>query len=253
MGKAEYDLDADEWIEGGMDDWMGGREWGNGPEWGNEEEEEDEEEDEEMEESEEEEDLSQPLHPLTMDSIDGVIDKTTALQHLQKFLGNPAAEFKSKDQRKAVQFVLEYHSRSMHLVLPTGAGKTMVMQMLHELCDNHKLTVVIVPLAALVDGLKASMQAAHNRSSVWVWDPRGPNAHGIGIMLVSVEVATELSFFTWCKQRAPQIVSCFVEFWESYTDEDGALHIRLVSWWMSATSHSHTSSENWMRSKDCRS
>lgn len=89
-----------------------------------------------------------------------------ALVGLRAVLGNPTATFKSHEQAIATAAMLEQtdersvgYREDLLIVLPTGMGKTLTWMVAQHLEDRDSITIVIVPLAALLLDLAARLKA----------------------------------------------------------------------------------------------
>lgn len=110
-------------------------------------------------------------------SKDEVTVALSALRALRKLLSDNKASFRSEEQAQATALMLlqadassEFFRQDLLVVLPTGMGKTLTWLVAGELEDRNKLTIVIVPLNALLLDLAARLSAYGQ--SVHLQDPR---------------------------------------------------------------------------------
>jgi RecQ family ATP-dependent DNA helicase len=113
-----------------------------------------------------------------------------SLKTLRKFYGNKQATFKSPQQAKALQLVIDGR-KDVLAILPTGGGKSLLF-FLPTLMEPGMTTVVIVPLIAVTDDLrdrcvKANISCAN-------WDPHSRYREQCNLLFVAVEHAVEPAF-----------------------------------------------------------
>lgn len=92
------------------------------------------------------------------------------LQELQSFLQDPEAKFSCSEQASAVNAVLNV-KKDLLVVLPTGAGKTLVFLLPVFIEKKHvnrnMMTIVIVPLVALTFDLKNRCNMSNITYTTW--------------------------------------------------------------------------------------
>ncbi|KAI8317927.1 hypothetical protein GQ54DRAFT_131562, partial [Martensiomyces pterosporus] len=111
-----------------------------------------------------------------------------ALAALRQMYGSADAAFKSTHQAQAVCSALA-RTNDLAAVLPTGGGKSLVFHLPAHIEQNHGLiTVVVVPLVALIIDLAERTKQLHIECSMWSTDDyqRVARQSG-GIIFVSVE------------------------------------------------------------------
>lgn len=130
----------------------------------------------------------QPLPPSCSDPCISV--SARALRALRKFRGDKTARFKSPEQGKALQLVLD-GKKDVLAILPTGGGKSLLF-FLPTMLEREMTTVVIVPLIAVMDDLG---DRCVNEGISWaIWDPDDRIQERCNILFVAVEHAVEPAF-----------------------------------------------------------
>lgn len=119
----------------------------------------------------------------------GVVSSKT-LKALRKFYDDKQAIFKSPEQAKALQLILD-GKKDVLAILPTGGGKSLLF-FLPTLMESGMTTVVIVPLIAVMDDLrdrciKAGISCAN-------WDPAEQSRERCDLLFVAVEHAVQPAF-----------------------------------------------------------
>jgi hypothetical protein len=77
-----------------------------------------------------------------------IISEEAALDALRSLLRNPAAQWKTDEQRAAIMATLD-HKHDVVAVLPTNAGKSMVA-IIPPILERDAVTVIILPLRVLI-------------------------------------------------------------------------------------------------------
>ena len=138
-----------------------------------------------------------PLQPLEINSqlstqpIMGKISSAKLLSTLRSFQKDQNARFKSEEQRRGVEAVLN-RQKDVLVILPTGGGKTLVY-LLPTLLEKGRTTVVVIPMIAVMQDLIDRC----NKSNISVaeWSSASTTmSTTASLLLVSVEQATESSF-----------------------------------------------------------
>lgn len=92
------------------------------------------------------------------------------LQELCSFFKNTEAQFNCPEQASAINAVLNT-KKDLLVVLPTGAGKTLVFLLPVYIMKKHlkrsMITIVIVPLVALAMDLKKRCQMSNITYTTW--------------------------------------------------------------------------------------
>ena len=123
----------------------------------------------------------------------------SALNSLRTLLGQPTATFRSEEQALATAAMLEQgksHSNrivdDLLVILPTGTGKTLTWMVAQHLESRDSLTIVIVPLKALLMDLSARLKFHGQPVHVCSGETAGLGLEGrSGFVLTSVERAVE--------------------------------------------------------------
>ena len=123
----------------------------------------------------------------------------SALNALRRLLGNNKATFRSEEQAMATAMMLEQGDpqstrfrEDLLVVLPTGAGKTLTWMIAQALEGRDSLTIVNVPLRAILLDLAARLQAHGQPVHVCSGGGPGLGLEGrAGFVLTSVERAVE--------------------------------------------------------------
>jgi superfamily II DNA helicase RecQ len=113
-----------------------------------------------------------------------------SLKALRKFYGDKRAMFKSPQQGKALQMVID-GKKDVLAILPTGGGKSLLF-FLPTLMEPGMTTVVIVPLIAVTDDLRDRCVKA--KISCANWDPHSRYDEQCELLFVAVEQAVEPAF-----------------------------------------------------------
>ncbi|KAJ8651373.1 hypothetical protein O0I10_013105 [Lichtheimia ornata] len=118
-----------------------------------------------------------------------------ALEGLHEYLGDPSATFTSSTQCTAIAAAIE-GVHSIMCVLPTGAGKSLVFAIPALMQAYGKITVIVVPLAALVLDHVDNLNARGIPCMIWHKNSTCklgiPNT--MRIVVVSVEAAISTEF-----------------------------------------------------------
>lgn len=89
---------------------------------------------------------------------------------MRSFFNNPEAQFTSPEQASAINAVLNT-KKDLLVVLPTGAGKTLVFLLPIFIMKKHvkrnMMTIVIVPLVALAMDLKKRCEMSNITYTTW--------------------------------------------------------------------------------------
>ena len=112
------------------------------------------------------------------------------LKALRKFYDDKRATFKSPQQAKALQLIIE-GKKDVLTILPTGGGKSLLF-FLPTLMESGKTTVVIVPLIAITDDLRD--RCVKSKISCANWDPHSRYRERCDLLFVAVEHAVEPAF-----------------------------------------------------------
>ena len=113
-----------------------------------------------------------------------------SIKALRKFRGDERATFKSVEQGRALQLIIDGKTDVL-AILPTGGGKSMLF-FLPTLMEREMTTVVIVPLIAVMHDLRSRCIEAG--ISCAVWDPKNPLRVNTNLLFVAVEHAVEARF-----------------------------------------------------------
>ena len=113
-----------------------------------------------------------------------------SLKALRKFYGDKRAMFKSPQQGKALQMIID-GKKDVLAILPTGGGKCLLF-FLPTLMEPGMTTVVIVPLIAVTDDLRDRCVKA--KISCANWDPHSRYDEQCDLLFVAVEQAVEPAF-----------------------------------------------------------
>ena len=113
-----------------------------------------------------------------------------SLKTLRKFYGNQQATFKSSQQAKALQLIME-GKKDVLAILPTGGGKSLLF-FLPTLMEPDMTTVVIVPLIAVMKDLRDRCVKA--KISCANWDPHSRYHERCNLLFVAVENAVQPIF-----------------------------------------------------------
>jgi hypothetical protein len=96
---------------------------------------------------------------------DGIVVPMSALKSLRTILAKDNATFKSREQAVATALLIEQGDRQsaeyrkdVMIILPTGTGKTLTWMIAHQHEDPNDITIVIVPLVALMVDLAARLR-----------------------------------------------------------------------------------------------
>lgn len=122
-------------------------------------------------------------------------------------LKDPSADFKSNEQAYATQLLVESRDDIL-LVLPTGAGKTLVYCLDHLARQDSKITDIIVPLHALIGDLRRKIKRYGIACAIWTGQPTGPDSR---IHLVSAEVAVSDQFIQWMNNQCDKVAKLIIE------------------------------------------
>lgn len=153
--------------------------------------------------------VSEPLHPgevsIDTNGVELFTGKSTifendisvpisVLRGLRKLLKDNAATYRSEEQARATALMTlqgdtssAYYGRDLLVILPTGMGKTLTWLVAGQLGGHKMLTIVVVPLNALLLDLASRLSiyghAVHRQ------DPRtGVRLEGLnGCLLISVD------------------------------------------------------------------
>src|SRR5436305_782644 len=131
---------------------------------------------------------SQPLpasHSNSNVSVSGRL-----LRGLRQFQNDDKARFKSPEQGKALQLVID-GKKDVLAILPTGGGKSLLF-FLPTMMEPGMTTVVIVPLIAVTDDLRNRCVKA--KISCANWDPNDRSHERCDLIFVAVEQAVEPAF-----------------------------------------------------------
>lgn len=125
---------------------------------------------------------------------DAIPVPVSVLRGLRKLLKDNSATYRSEEQARATTLMTlqtdtgsPYKGQDLLVILPTGMGKTLTWLVAGELGDHRLLTIVVVPLNALLLDLESRVskygQAVHRQ------DPRaGVQLEGLqGCLLISVD------------------------------------------------------------------
>lgn len=95
--------------------------------------------------------------PDASNAVESVSTTLSALNALRTLLKSETATFRSTEQARATALLLlqggegsAYHRRDVLVILPTGMGKTLTWLVASELEAQDRLTIVVVPLNALI-------------------------------------------------------------------------------------------------------
>jgi superfamily II DNA or RNA helicase len=113
-----------------------------------------------------------------------------AMAGLRAFQNDENARFKSPEQAKAVQQVIDRKS-DLLVILPTGGGKTL-LYLMPATMEQGKTTVVILPLIAVLQDLRNRCIKA--KISVAGWSRTSSWARATSVLLVAVEQAVSPAF-----------------------------------------------------------
>jgi superfamily II helicase len=104
--------------------------------------------------------LQQPIDSL---SDHAAVEPATYLA-LKRFLKSPSAGFKTATQALCVQRVLQRNSNLL-CIMPTGGGKSLLFMLPAYM--EEKVTIVVVPLVALLEDLRRRLGALDMAYAVW--------------------------------------------------------------------------------------
>jgi hypothetical protein len=118
----------------------------------------------------------------------------SVLRGLRKILKNNSATYRSEEQARATTLMTlqsdtgsPYQGQDLLVILPTGMGKTLTWLVAGELGDHNLLTIVVVPLNALLLDLESRLSTYGQK--VHRQDPRASvQLEGLrGCLLISVD------------------------------------------------------------------
>ena len=112
------------------------------------------------------------------------------LKALRKFYNDNRATFKSPQQARALQLIVEGKTDVL-AILPTGGGKSLLF-FLPTLLEPDMTTVVIVPLIAVMQDLRDRCVKA--KISCANWDPHSRYGERCNLLFVAVEHAVQPAF-----------------------------------------------------------
>jgi len=112
------------------------------------------------------------------------------LKALRKFYNDKRAMFKSPQQAKALQLIMD-GKKDVLAILPTGGGKSLLF-FLPTLMEQEMTTVVIVPLIAVMQDLRDRCVKA--KISCASWDPQSRYHERCHLLFVAVEHAVQPAF-----------------------------------------------------------
>jgi superfamily II DNA/RNA helicase len=119
-------------------------------------------------------------------------------QAMQHVLGRPEVAFRSPEQERAMHDVLDGRT-PLVVILPTGGGKSLLFMVPACLeADAGGVTVVVVPLRALVNDLLQRLRKA--RVDHLEWQSHQTNA--AAVVVVSADVASSSEFMTYMRSLA---------------------------------------------------
>jgi len=130
----------------------------------------------------------QPLPPSHSNSNVSVSGRL--LRGLRKFQNDKKAKFKSPEQGKALQLVID-GKKDVLAILPTGGGKSLLF-FLPTMMEPGMTTVVIVPLIAVTNDLRNRCVKA--KISCANWDPDDRSRERCDLLFVAVEQAVKPAF-----------------------------------------------------------
>jgi superfamily II DNA helicase RecQ len=113
-----------------------------------------------------------------------------ALKALRKFYDDKQATFKSPEQAKALQLIID-GKKDVLAIIPTGGGKSLLF-FLPTLMEPEMTTVVIVPLIAVTEDLRDRCVKA--KISCANWDPHARYHERCNLLFVAVEHAVQPAF-----------------------------------------------------------
>ncbi|KAJ3506845.1 hypothetical protein NLJ89_g6639 [Agrocybe chaxingu] len=108
-----------------------------------------------------------------------------ALQHLKRLVGDPDAQWKCPEQKLATVAMLELR-QDVIAVMATSSGKSMIA-ILPSLVEHNKITVLILPLRALM--LDFSTKLRRMNVPFEVYEPSRPLQGSFNLILVSADYA----------------------------------------------------------------
>lgn len=133
---------------------------------------------------------SRPLRPVEPPTTFDI--SYTLLHHLREYLQEPAAQFTSPHQARAIAAILNNRTSTL-IVLPTGGGKSLVFLLPVWIEGPSRTTIVVLPQKPLVADIQTRVRP-DQQFAVWSRQQRVPN---VGLVFVSPEDISDDSFIQY--------------------------------------------------------
>ena len=149
--------------------------------------------------------IQQPTteHGLELIRVEGVVLSPARYQELQALYGSNAT-FQSKAQAAAAELSAK-RKNDLLVVLPTGGGKSLVFMAaaVNQVeVEKKMITVVVVPLKALLADLIRRLEEKNISHSVWLPTWAEPARGNIRCLLVTVDHCTNQKLLNFLSQKA---------------------------------------------------